>query len=351
MIALGPVASVTRSGAQRERAVHAALGRHAEHGGGPALDVEALAPCGCLTALLETYWLSDARAPLPALGDEEGERVAADHPPVVDAHVHVFPDRVFEALWRWFERYGWPIRYRLRAPDVARFLLDRGVERVVALHYGHKPGMSASLNAYVAELARVEPRIVPMATVLPGEPDAVAVLRDAAAKGARGVKLHCHVQGFAPDDEASHVVLSTCEALGLPVVIHAGRQPNSAAYPVDVLAVSGAERVERALGRHPKLRLVVPHFGADEYAAFGRLLERFEHLYLDSTMMLSGYFPGAEDPTWLLRAHPERVLFGTDFPNLPYAWDRELRAIEALRLGERGRAALLGENARRLFEL
>lgn len=351
MIALGPVEAVTSPGPRRDRAVRAALARHALHGGPAARDAEALVPCGCLTALLASYWLGDAEAPLPGLDDAEGERVASALPPVIDAHVHLFPDRVFEALWSWFEKYGWPIRYRLKAPDVARFLLDRGVEKIVALHYGHRPGMSTSLNAYVAELARAEPRIVPLATVLPGEPGAPEVLREAAANGARGVKLHCHVQGFAPDDESSHEVLATCEALDLPVVIHAGRQPNSAAYAVDAFDVSGAGRVERALDAHPRLRLVVPHFGADEFDAFGRLLDRFENLYLDSTMMLSGYFAAAGDASWLVRAFPERILFGTDFPNLPYAWDRELRSTTQLGLGEPALASLLAENARRFFRL
>ena len=37
---------------------------------------------------------------------------------------------------------------------------------------------------------------------LPGEPDARGILERGFAMGLRGVKLHCHVQCFAPDDEA-----------------------------------------------------------------------------------------------------------------------------------------------------
>ncbi len=56
--------------------------------------------------------------PLPALDDEDGPRLPASLSPVVGAHVHIFPDRLFDAIWRWFDAYGWPIRHRLYSSDV-----------------------------------------------------------------------------------------------------------------------------------------------------------------------------------------------------------------------------------------
>ena len=42
-------------------------------------------------------------------------------------------------------------------------------------------------------------------------------------------------------------------------------------------------------------------------------------------MALSNYLPG-EAPD--IRDWPlDRIMYGTDFPNLPYAWDRELKLI------------------------
>src|SRR6202012_2476863 len=101
-----------------------------------------------------------------------------------------------------FDHYGWPIRYKLKTPDVIRFALDRGVGRIVALCYAHKPGMARALNAYMAEIARTEPRVTALATVFPGEPDAAQILADAFAAGLAGVKMHCHVQCFSLDDPA-----------------------------------------------------------------------------------------------------------------------------------------------------
>jgi predicted TIM-barrel fold metal-dependent hydrolase len=286
--------------------------------------------------------------PGPAVGDAEGPRAPAGLPPIVDAHVHVFPPRLFAAIWRWFERYGWPIRYRLEAPDVVRFLLDRGVARLVLLHYAHKPGIARAMNRFVAELAAGDERLIGLATVYPGEPDAPAILAEAFAAGLRGVKLHCHVQALAPDDEALGPVYETAAAHRLPVVIHAGRQPRSPHYAVDTFEICAAERVERVLAAHPRLALCVPHLGADEYGAYERLLERHDNLWLDTTMVLADYFPGAV-PRRLLTCRPDRILYGTDFPNLPFAWDRELHKILALDLGDEGLEAVLGANALRLY--
>jgi len=285
---------------------------------------------------------------LPALEDVEGPRLPGGLPPVVDAHVHLFPDRVFEAVWRWFDQYGWPIRYKLHTPQVVAFLLSRGVSRVVALHYAHRPGMARALNAYVAELARAEPRVLGLATVLPGEEGATQILEEAFALGLRGVKLHCHVQCFAPDAPQLHEVYAACAKAGRPLVMHAGREPASPQYACDPYTLCGAERVERVLQDHPTLKLCIPHLGADEFDAYARLLERHDNLWLDTTMMMAGYFP-MPLPRRALEVRPERVLYGTDFPNLPYAWDRELKTLVGLKLGDETLAGVLGQNALRLY--
>lgn len=85
---------------------------------------------------------------IPLLQDREGTRVPFGLPPVIDAHVHIFPDRIAEAIWCWFgmptrhiyegnpcaEKNAWDIRYKgLQSQQVAEYLLSRGVSHVVAL--------------------------------------------------------------------------------------------------------------------------------------------------------------------------------------------------------------------------
>lgn len=292
-------------------------------------------------------WLG--HGPLPALDDEEGAHLSSALPPVLDAHVHLFPDPVFDAIWRWFDNHGWPIRYKLHTPAVVAHLLARGVERIVALHYAHKPGMARALNAYMAGVVAAEPRVLGVATVLPGEPGARAILEEGFAAGLRGVKLHCHVQCFAPDAPELTEIYETCVAADLPLVMHAGREPVSSAYKCNPHEICSAERVDRVLREHPRLRLCVPHLGADEFDAYERLVERYDNLWLDTTMVVGGYFPGAL-PERLLHARPERILYGTDFPNIPFAWDREVRVLEKI-VRPDALEAILGGTARALFRL
>lgn len=286
--------------------------------------------------------------PLPGLDDPEGARIPAGLPPVVDAHVHVFPDLLFEAVWGWFDRFGWPIRYRLHSEALLDFLFQRGVRHIVALQYAHKPGIARELNRYMVGLTRRYRHITGLATVFPGEPGARDILETSFQDGLEGVKLHSHVQCFTMDSPGMHAIYRACSDRAVPLVIHAGREPKSPAYACDPHAICHWTHVERVLEAYPDLKLVVPHLGADEFDAYRRLQDRFDHLWLDTTMVLADYLPIAEPPD-IRRLRPDRLMFGTDFPNIPYAWDRELKRLDALGLDEDARRWILSGTARALY--
>lgn len=311
---------------------------------------------GCVPPALHAASLlgSGVALPGPLLGDPEGEEVPTDLV-VFDAHVHLFPERLNLALWSWFEQNAWRIRYRLHAEQAVAFLRARGVRRMTALLYAHRPGMAVALNRFAAELGRAHPEVMPLGTVFPGEPDAAAVVRDALGPlGLRGIKLHCHVQRLPADAPALDEIYAEAQSAGRPVVIHAGREPSSPGYGVDTRVLCGVTQVQQVLQRFPRLKLVVPHLGADEFEPYAALLDTHENLWLDTTMAVSGYFAGVfgVDEAAGLRVaqrHPRRLLYGSDFPNLPYAWDRELGVLCQLVPDPADRAALFYQNAADLF--
>lgn len=313
--------------------------------GADLLDDEEI-PCCLATAPVEGRGILAER--LPGMDDPEGARVDPQLPAVVDAHVHLFPDKLFDAIWRWFETWGWPIRYRLYARAVLDHHFARGVQHVVGLTYAHKPGIARDLNRFMAEMAASEPRLTALGTVAPDDDDVGAVVDEAFDLGLSGVKLHCHVQCMAPDDPRLDAVYARAAERGRPVVIHAGREPKSPGYACDPHVLCDADRVARVLTRYPTLKLVVPHLGADEFLAYARLSRAHENLWLDTTMMLADYFPVGV-PHECLVARPDRLLYGTDFPSIPYAWDRELKRIAALHLDARALSMLLHENACALY--
>ena len=288
---------------------------------------------------------------MPALHDREGRFLPDGLPVVIDAHVHIFPSGIFGAVHRWFADHAWPIRYQLRSTEVVEFLLDRGVAHIVALQYAHKPGMARDLNAYMArKVEAFSGRMTGMATVFPGEDGAEEILADAFATGLGGLKLHAHVQCFAVDSPPMRRLYGVCQAAKKPVLVHAGREPNFPAYRCDPHQLCGADRVERVLRDFADLKVCVPHLGFDETEAYRRLIDRYDNLWLDTTMAMAGYFPSAEGID-LGRYRPDRVMYGSDFPNIPYAWDRELLRLRAQKLSAGSLAAILHGNAVEFYGL
>ena len=288
---------------------------------------------------------------MPSPDDREGAGVPAALPAVIDAHVHIFPDAVFAAVRTWFDRHGWRIRYRLSSVEIIQFLLSRGVGHVVALQYAHKPGIAPQLNDYMAAICRRFPgRVTGLATVFPGEAGAEKLLQQAFDAGLGGLKLHAHVQCFDMNGEAMAPLYDCCRRNRRPVVMHVGREPKSEAYRCDPYALCSADKLERVLQDFPGLKVCVPHLGLDEIATYRELLEKYDNLWLDTTMALAGYFP-LQDDIDIGRYRPDRVIYGSDFPNIPYAWDRELQRLQAAALPPHDLQALLHGNAIDFFGL
>ena len=267
---------------------------------------------------------------------------------IVDAHVHLHPDRLAEAIRRWFDTHAWAIQYRSGVDDLVGILRRSAVDRMVALPYVHKPGLARALNDFTREVARRHPEVLPCCTVFPGEEGEDEILDAALGGPFRGVKIHSHVMKIAPDDRRLDAVWRASARYRKPVVIHCGPEPALQGYGVDPRAVSGADRLRRALDRHPDAVVIVPHLGFDHTAQFEEMLAGYPNLYLDTTMVIGGYFERQPDVE-ILRRHPDRILFGTDFPNIPYPWDRELRALRAMSLPRQDEEKILSGNALRLF--
>lgn len=290
--------------------------------------------------------------PFPMEHDPEGEKVPPSLPFIVDAHVHLFPDPLFEAIWQWFEQFAWPIRYKLKAAEVIDFLLSRGICHIVALHYAHKPGLARMLNAYMADLCSLRPQVTGTATVFPGEEDARAILEEAFQLGLQGVKLHAHVQCFRMDSDAMHEICDVCVDYSKPLVMHVGREPKNPNYPYtcDPYSICRLDKLEQILIGYPGLQVCVPHLGANEFTAYKELLERYDNLWLDVAMAIAGYLPNS-DPPRLADMRADRIMYGTDFPHIPYAWDRELKRLCGLGLPEESMELILGRNAVEFFSL
>ena len=270
---------------------------------------------------------------------------------LIDAHVHLFPDRLANAIRDWFSQHAWKIEYLLSVDECVAALKAGGVDRAVALPYAHKPGISRALNDFTLQLSLRDPFVVPCCTVFPGEDGAEALIDEALAGSFRGVKIHSHVMKIAADDARLDPVWRASARYRKPVVIHCGPEPAADGYGADVRALSGADKLRRALDKHSDALAIVPHLGADQFAQFEALLPDYPGLSLDTAMAISGYFDSQMKPPDLemIRRWPGRILYGTDFPNLPYDWQRELGVLRGLGLDAASLEQVLWRNAARLF--
>ncbi|MCG8567773.1 MAG: amidohydrolase family protein [Desulfobacterales bacterium] len=286
---------------------------------------------------------------LPVFNDVDGQSVPSCFSRVIDTHVHIFPHVIFQAVRQWFDQYGWDIRYRERSRDLIQFLLDRGVDHVVALQYAHKPGMAGFLNDYMASVCREFPgRVSGLATLFPGEDQTRNILEIAFAKGLKGVKLHAHVQCFDMVDPALDDLYATCLDHDMPLNMHVGTEPKSDQYKCDPYEICRYDKVERVLNRFPGLKLCVPHLGVGEIPEYAELIEKYDTLYLDTAMAITNYFP-LPNRIPLSHYRLDRVMYGSDYPNIPYAWDRELKFLANEGLSQEELDLISHGNAQRFF--
>lgn len=289
------------------------------------------------------------KSDMPRIDDREGDHPPSGLPVVADAHVHVFPPHLFSAVWQWFDENAWPIRYRMTTRQIFDFLLGRGLRHIVALQYAHKPGIAAQLNRYMADKCRgYRGNVTGMATVFPGEDNAAQMLRQAFDLGLGGVKLHAHVQCFEMDADYMEPIYALCQSWHKPLIMHVGREPKSPAYRCDPYQICSADRLEKVLTAFPNLKVCVPHLGIDELDAYRRLVAKYDNLWLDTTMVLTDYFP-LSDAIDLRDYRQDRIMYGSDFPNIPYAWDRELKSISRAGLDATALERVLWKNAARFY--
>ncbi len=287
---------------------------------------------------------------MPSFNDLEGETVPAGLPAVIDAHVHIFPRSIFAAVWQWFEENAWRIRYQIPSDQVLEFLPAHGIKHIVAYQYAHKPGISKQLNSYmVGKCREYEGRVTGLATVLPGEKDAEKILQEAFDSGLAGLKLHSHVQCFDVNSKDMIRLYECCSINKKPLVMHVGREPKSPAYRCDPYDLCTVERLEWVLRDFPDLKICVPHLGFDETTGYRNLIEKYDNLWLDTTMAIAGYFP--IEKIDLGRYRSDRVMYGSDFPSIPYNWDRELKILREADLPISILEKILSLNAIDFFDL
>lgn len=270
-------------------------------------------------------------------------------PGLLDVHVHFMPRNVMDKVWAYFDSAGpltgteWPIAYRLEESERLERLRAMGVRAFSSLVYPHRPGMAEWLNGWAADFAARTPECLRTATFFPEEP-ARRYVAAAIEGGVRVFKAHVQVGGYDPRDPLLRPVWGALEDAGVPVIVHAGSGPAPGRF-------TGPGPFAEVLAAFPRLAAVVAHMGLPDYAEFADLAERYPNVRLDTTMAFVDFW-GQAVHQGLVERLPDlrhKVLFGSDFPNIPYPYAHQIEALVRLDLGDDWLRDVCWHNAARLF--
>ena len=260
--------------------------------------------------------------------------------PVIDMHVHAFPDglarRAIAALEDtadWKAVADGTIASLIGSMDAAG--VDISVVCPIATSARQTKGVFKWCKAIRSDRIEPFPSVHP-ATARPGK-----WVERIAEAGFAGIKLHPMYQDFFPDEPRMDKIYAAAAECDLTVALHCGYDIS---YPADGRAAP--ERVARAVERHPAMRLICTHLGGWKSWDQARRHLVGSQTYLETSFSLERL--GAEQSAEIIRDHgAERVLFGTDWPWT--AQDREIELVKELPLDKKETQQILWSNAAKLL--
>jgi predicted TIM-barrel fold metal-dependent hydrolase len=317
------------------------------------------------------------------------EAASQDRTLVIDAHAHMLPSGARALLAK--ATGGGPRLATLRSlPDDSPMLqvderlteMDRlGIDvAVLALppvgllaDHGLVQDLMIAANSGLVEVSDRHPdRFVVLASL--AVPDGIAALAEidrlAGQPAVRGITFPAQATLHRPDQIGLEPVFARAASLGWPCLIH----PSGASAALNdafedfglALAmhsmVSGPLAVARMIAagffdRIPDLAVIVPNLGGilpfitprlDDRVS-GSLLRRPSEYLRSNVFYDSSSMPaGPAFRCTIEEVGVGQILFGTDYPSWPMS--TALEAVDAMRLGDSDRSAILGDTAARWFD-
>lgn len=257
-------------------------------------------------------------------------------------------EQIVPEVRRLFERSGTEdvLAVGVAVEDVIAQMDAAGIERLL-LSAWHRPGAAVLSNDDVAAVVEQHPdRFTGVAAVDLERPvQALAELERAVAElGFKALRVVPWLWDRAPDHRLYYPLYAKCVELAIPFCTQVGHtgpaMPSETGRPVPYL--------DRVALDFPELTIVGGHIGHPWTDEMIGLAWKHDNVYIDTSAYAPRYYPSS-----LLHFAStygrDKVLFGTNFPQLPLG--RCAEEARALELPEPARARFLRDNARRVFSL
>ncbi|TET68193.1 MAG: amidohydrolase [Dehalococcoidia bacterium] len=228
-------------------------------------------------------------------------------------------------------------------------------------------------NEWGCEVGQRFPRLFPFSSISKELGDAKAMVEEVAlraSQGAKGIKFHPGMFSFFPDDEEMWPVYEKCQELGLPILADSGLWPAPhvlTEFPSPVKASASEAQLDyaepknwaRVLEAFPRLTVILAHLGSAWWDERVELAQKYPNVYFDTSQGFTTpdripYNPhrglAEEDAVRIFhKIGVERILFGTDFPAIPF--QPQLEQLLRFPLSDEEKRMLFSENAKRILHI
>lgn len=275
---------------------------------------------------------------------------------IIDAHVHICPDKLAEASAKVFaERNKFSWYYDGTLGTFLKEAEKNGISRGIAVNVVVNPAFNSKANDFTASMVEKYPdKVIGFIFIHPGSQDPAAeVERCVKTYGFKAIKINGSLHKFFPEDERMLPVYQRAMELGVVLLTHCG--PN-----VENFYKSPQEIKERqfsepkswipVLKKYPDLKIILAHFvGSTHYYDDAlEVLQQFPHVYTDTAMVLNKLTP-EEATNFVKKIGAKRVIFGTDYPG--HEIHHEIELVKNLGLTEEERDLIFSKNITRLLGL
>jgi len=291
--------------------------------------------------------------------------------PVSDAHVHFFSRPFFDSLGAQCGKSAEQV-----AAAAGWVLPPQSAAELAGIWAGELDRAGVAGTALIASVPGDQTSVRAAVTAFPGRFYAYAMINPladnagAALEGSPALHAIClfpAMHRYAIQDARVEALLQKAESVSpAPIVfVHCGaltvgvRKKLGLPSPFDI-RFSNPVDLHAVAVAHPRLKFVLPHFGAGYLREALMLADLCPNVYLDTSSSNSWMrYEGLDLPAVFRRAMdiagPGRLLFGTDSSFFPRGWHRDIldvqtRALFDLGVGARDARLILGENLRGILD-
>lgn len=247
---------------------------------------------------------------------------------------------------------------RNRPQPLETFLLELDVSKLekavlLPIDATTSKGYKIYSNEQIAELCQMTNRLIGFASVDPHNKKAADELERAVkGLGLQGLKLSPPTQEFYPNDrERAYPIYEKAQALGIPVVFHAGMS-----WEPDVRLKYGYPmHLEDVAYDFPELNIVVAHFAWPWVLEVVMLALKYPNVYIDTACL---YFDNPRDfiafvmtkqvPLSVIeKSLRNKIVFGSNYPRVEIK--NMVKALREVGLSEGCLELIFRENPKRLL--